>query len=502
MKEINQGNQEFDELETQLSRVWKIADEFNLDPFATNFEIVPANIMYEFGAYGLPVRHSHWTYGRAYRQLKTQYDYGLSSIYELVINSDPSQAFLLETNPPIINTLVMAHVLGHTDFFKNNYLFLPTKRDMPYLASVRAARIEQHEKTHGRMEVEKFLDAALAIAEYIDPDPNKLFRISKSEQLQIWREEFRQRQLQQTRQKTDFDDIFGFNTTPKQNTQKTMPIPLDPEQDILGFISDFAPYLEPWQRDVIDIVRDESLYFRPQMRSKIMNEGWASFWHQRIMREMAKRKYIRDDQEEAWWKLNAGVLAASKLRLNPYHFGVTMFEYIEAYYNGTISDDEKRWLEHNDFPVYTKFTGPIQESPGRKKVFEVRRNHEDLSFIMEHFNHIVAARMGMYVYEKTESDTETDYVVVDKDWTQIRQVLTAQLTNSGFPNLAVIDGDHRGGGELYLKHFFQQPLDQEYLKKTLPYIYYLWQRPVHLETMAGGKTVIFSYDGRSVSTKS
>src|SRR3989344_2316343 len=146
------SKREFAELETALGRVWEIAGEFGLDPFLTRFEMVPAFIMHEMGAYGVPGAFSHWTRGRAYRQMKTEYDYGLSKIYEMVINSDPSIAYLLETNPPIVNTMVMAHVLGHTDFFKNSSSFAPTRRNMPDMAALRAARIAQYERQEGEIE--------------------------------------------------------------------------------------------------------------------------------------------------------------------------------------------------------------------------------------------------------------------------------------------------------------------------------------------------------------
>src|SRR5438105_1092460 len=110
-------------LEQGIEQVWKIASEFQLDPFPTDFEIVPADILYEFAAYGIPGRPSHWTHGRTYRQLKTSYDHGLSRIYEMVVNSNPSPAFLLENNPNVVNILVAAHVNAHVDFFKHNFLF-------------------------------------------------------------------------------------------------------------------------------------------------------------------------------------------------------------------------------------------------------------------------------------------------------------------------------------------------------------------------------------------
>src|SRR5581483_8977908 len=156
-------------LERAIEELWDLAHKAGLDPFPTHFELVPATIMYEFGAYGLPGRFSHWTHGRTYQQIKTMYDYGLSKIYELVINTNPAYAFLLENNTILQNIVVAAHVLAHVDFFKHNAYFSRTDRQMLETASVHAQRMRQYEFEHGTETVERFLDAVLSIQEHVDP---------------------------------------------------------------------------------------------------------------------------------------------------------------------------------------------------------------------------------------------------------------------------------------------------------------------------------------------
>src|SRR5919197_441146 len=146
------------ELESAIPEIWAVAERLGLEPFPVHFELVPATIMYEFGAYGLPGRFSHWTHGRAYQQIKTMYDYGLSKIYELVINANPAYAFLLENNGVLQNKVVAAHVLAHVDFFKHNVYFERTNRQMVEGASVNAERIRHYEFQHGERDVEEFLD--------------------------------------------------------------------------------------------------------------------------------------------------------------------------------------------------------------------------------------------------------------------------------------------------------------------------------------------------------
>src|SRR6266852_6518538 len=162
---------EVQELEKAVDQIWEIATtRFGLDPFPVRFEIVPASVMYEVGSYALPGRYSHWTFGKAYHRMKTMYDFGLSKIYEVVINTNPAYGFLLETNSPVQNKMVIAHVLGHVDFFKNNVYFSKTNRRMVESVTTHSQRMMEYEFRYGRKTVEKFLDAVLAIEEHIDPN--------------------------------------------------------------------------------------------------------------------------------------------------------------------------------------------------------------------------------------------------------------------------------------------------------------------------------------------
>src|SRR5205085_5823382 len=165
------NDREVKELEEAVEQIWEIATvKFGLDPFPVRFEIVPASVMYEIGSYALPGRYSHWTFGKAYHRQKMMYDFGLSKIYEVVINSNPSYAFLLETNSLTQNKMVIAHVLGHVDFFKNNVYFSKTNRRMVDEAAIHARRMSEYEFTYGRKVVEEFLDAVLSIEEHVDPN--------------------------------------------------------------------------------------------------------------------------------------------------------------------------------------------------------------------------------------------------------------------------------------------------------------------------------------------
>lgn len=254
---------ELHQLRQAIEDIWEGSRFTGLDPFPIHFEIVPASVMYEVGAYGVPGRFSHWTHGKAFHQMKTMYDYGLSKIYELIINTNPAQAYLMEGNSLIQNKLVIAHVIGHSDFFKCNAYFQHTDRQMAETAGVTAERIRAYEQEHGEQAVEEFLDAVLSIQEHIDPH----LRLARPP---------REKAKRVPRRGTEYDDLWLRG---KEGEQPVAPlrrkVPEEPEKDLLLFLLEHAPDLEPWQRDVLNIVRNEMIYFLPQMQTKTMNEGWA-----------------------------------------------------------------------------------------------------------------------------------------------------------------------------------------------------------------------------------
>jgi stage V sporulation protein R len=265
------ADSDIERLRDSIDHAWDEARNFGLDPFPTHFELVPASIMYEFASYSLPGRFSHWTHGKAYHRQKMQYDFGLSKIYEMVVNTNPSYAFLMEMNNLLQNTFVAAHVFGHTDFFKNNAYFQHTSRRMIDKVSIHAERIAKYEFDHGKAEVERFLDSVLSIQEHVDY--NLFIRDDKPDNND---------EKPSSQVTSEYDDLWGFERKAKKAEEerekrlgKPPKFPEKPEKDILQFLMLHAPHLEPWQRDIIEIVRTEMLYFVPQMQTKIMNEGWA-----------------------------------------------------------------------------------------------------------------------------------------------------------------------------------------------------------------------------------
>ncbi len=467
---------ELERLRDSIDAAWDQARKFGLDPFPTHFELVPASIMYEFASYSLPGRFSHWTFGKAYYRQKMQYDLGLSKIYEMVVNTNPSYAFLMEMNNLLQNTFVAAHVFGHTDFFKNNAYFQHTSRRMIDKVSVHAERIAKYEFDHGREEVERFLDAVLSIQEHVDY--NLLLREHDDEK-------GKKDEKSKTKPSSDYEDLWGLDQKEKKAQEererrigKPPKFPEKPEKDILLFLIHHAPHLQPWQRDIIEIVRAEMLYFVPQMQTKTMNEGWASTWHARIMRELGDSGIISDSDFVEFAQLHSSVLTPSRTSLNPYYIGYKIFEDIEKRWNNPTEEEQEKFGR--------------QPGMGRQKLFEVREIDNDVSFLRNYLTEDLVKDLDLYLYKK-EGD---EWVIVEKNWQKVRDTIVTNMTNFGHPYLVVDNGDYRGNRELYIKHLHEgQDLDLSYAEKTLQHVYQLWGRPVHLETIYENKRILLTYDG-------
>jgi len=442
------------QLEAAIEEITDVARNFGLDFYPMRYEICPADIIYTFGAYGMPTRFSHWSFGKSFHRMKTHYDLGLSKIYELVINSNPCYAFLLDGNSLIQNKLIVAHVLGHCDFFKNNVRFSRTNRDMVESMAATAERIRGYELEHGTEAVERFLDAVLGIQEHIDPS---LTRPIRPEAVQ------KEAKTPAAEAPDPYGDLWSLDEEARaaeagDDEAEKSRFPAEPEKDLLWFIEQYARGMPAWQRDILTVMREEMLYFWPQIETKIMNEGWASYWHTRILRELD----LTPEETIEYSKLNSSVVVPSRHQLNPYYLGYKIFE-----------DIEKRF--------------------GRDYMFEVRELNSDQSFLRNYLTKELVEDLDLYVFEKRGQE----WLITDKNWERVRDQLVASRVNGGFPVIRVYDGDYIQNGELYLKHEYDGvELDIKYMERTLPYVNQLWGRTVHLETIVEDKKIVFTYDGK------
>jgi stage V sporulation protein R len=261
--------------------------------------------------------------------------------------------------------------------------------------------------------------------------------------------------------------------------------PSEPQRDVLKFLLDHAP-LENWEHDVLSIVREEAYYFAPQGMTKVLNEGWASYWHSTIMTQKALSASELIDYADQ----HSGTLAMSPGRMNPYKIGIELFREIEDRWNkGKFG---KEYEECDDIEERRRWDRKLGQ--GRQKIFEVRKIYNDVMFIDAFLDQEFCDRLQLYVYGY---DTRSGrYVVVDRDWRKVKDRLLFSLTNLGQPIVHVQDANYGNRGELYLMHKFEGvPLDMDKARDTLKNLQRLWRRPVHIETIEDERGRLLSYDG-------
>ena len=449
--------------EERVAELEALAQSQGLDFFPTSFEIVPQDIMTEVAAYGLPTRARHWSYGKVYQHQRLYGTMGLSKIYEIVLNNNPGIAFLLDTNPEIANLLVAAHVFGHVDFFKHNALFAPTNRNMVNDAVAHALRIDGYIERYGLEAVEHLMDIGFALDRHIDPH------------LGITRPAYPKRQVVEKERKAQpYDDLL---TAPSPSITYEVVgerIPPHPEHDILWFLITYAP-LEDWQRDVLQIIREESHYFYPQFQTKILNEGWASYWHAELFHLY---NGVSPTEMIEFAVLHAGVVnPGSRFSLNPYYLGYSI-----------LVDIEKRWDKlHAE--------GKSQMT-GRQKLFEVRRTEDDISFLRNYLTIELMEELKLFTYGRPCAHPPgqrcpqcESVVITSRDQEAILESLLAPRYNYGVPRIVIRDVV---GNALYLEHLDRDTtfLDREFAAQTLTYMTELWKHHVALTTKDAQNNVV------------
>jgi stage V sporulation protein R len=469
-----------------------------LDFYEVIFEVVDYEEMNQIASCGgFPVRYPHWRFGMEYEQLAKSYTYGLQKIYEMVINNNPCYAYLLQSNDAVDQKLVMAHVYAHCDFFKNNLWFSRTNRKMMDEMANHGTRVRAYMERHGEEEVEGFIDACLSLEDLIDP--HAAFIRRRREKPDPAREEEREEVgVQRLRSKAYMDSYINparFLEEQKQRLaaeqEKEQRFPEDPEKDALWFLIEHAP-LKNWQRDVLAMVREESYYFAPQRQTKIMNEGWASYWHARILTERA----LKDAELIDFADHHAGTMGMRPGRLNPYKLGMELFR-----------DIEERWNKGRFGPEYeacddleTRAAWDQGPGLGREKIFEVRRTYNDIGFIDAFLTEDFCREHRLFTYAYNRQ--QDHYEIESRDFARVKRQLLFSLTNFGRPAILVEDGNYRNRGELLLTHRYEGVgLQMDYAQDTLRNLQRLWGRPVHLETRQEDKKVLLSCEGEQVEVK-
>ncbi|MBT4866353.1 MAG: SpoVR family protein [Planctomycetaceae bacterium] len=481
---------------------------YGLDFFETIFEMVDYEEMSMLAAYGgFPTRYPHWKFGAQFDELMKGYSYGLQKIYEMVINTDPCYAYLLRANELTDQKLVIAHVYAHCDFFKNNAWFAHTNRRMLDEMANHATRVNRYVDRFGYDEVEQFIDTCLSLENLIDPYWPHMSRASDVKQksppgFAANGSDGETVDSQGRFPSKDYMDSFinppdvleqeeTDRRQQREEQEESRSFPAEPWRDVLLFLLEYAP-LKDWQRDILAIIRDEAYYFQPQGQTKIMNEGWASFWHSKIMTSHA----LTDADLITYADHHSGTMATSPQRLNPYKLGIELFKDIEERWNKGQFGPE--WDACDD--IHQMDTWDRQLGLGREKIFEVRRIHNDVTFIDTFLTAEFCAKHKMFSF--AFNDATDYYEIASREFEKIKQQLLNSLTNHGQPCIRIVNGNYQNRGELYLLHDYNGvELKLDYARDTLVNLHRCWSRPVHIETVVEDEPTILSYDGESHEMK-
>lgn len=477
----------------------KYALEYGLDYHQVVFEVCDYDTINILAAQGgFPTRYPHWRFGMDYDQLSKGYAYGLQKIYEMVINTNPCYAYLLNANHWVDQKIVMAHVFGHADFFKNNYWFSNTDKNMMDVMANHGTKIRRYMDLHGQDAVEVFIDKVLSLENLLDPAV--LFETAEVT-----------RKREENLSDSDFvepaDDrsaaLKSFMRSKKRNEPAVEAPKISKnvasgptssryisKRDVMLYLIEHAPLTE-WQADILGILREEAYYFLPQRMTKIMNEGWASYWHSTIMTQKAlKANEVIDYADH-----HAGVMAMSKKNINPYKIGIELFRDIE--YRWDTGKFGKEYLECTN--MEEKENWSKETNLGRAKIFEVRKSHNDITFIDEFFTQDFCERQQLFTYKYNARTGRHE--IDSREFEEIKGKLLQSLTNFGTPVIEVASTNYENRGELLLSHVHQGvDLDLNFASETLKNIFYIWKRPVNISTFQEEVETIVSFDGKEIKS--
>ena len=486
------------ELSQLRDEIKAYAQGFGLDLFETIFEMVPSDAINSLAAQeGFPVRYPHWRFGMNYDQYSKGYEWGLSKIYEMVINTNPSYAYLMSSNSYVDQKMVMAHVYGHVDFFKNNYWFSKTNRKMLDAMANHAVKIRNYMDEHGQDEVENFIDLCLSLDNLIDPhlpfnDPKRKppEDHERKAPLEVGKIKVERSYMDKYINPPEFLEEQKRKMLAREKESKRFPA--EPYRDVMQFLMEAAP-LPDWKREVLRMIRDESYYFLPQMQTKIMNEGWASYWHSEIM----TKKALKDSEIVDFACNHAGVMSMSPGKINPYKVGIELFRDIEERWNkGQFG---KEYEECTDMRVRASWDKKL--GLGRQKIFEVRKVCNDITFIDQYLTPEFVDRFQLYTYEFNPRSGKNE--IVDRNFKTVKEKILSGLTNQGRPDISVVDGNFENRGELLLVHrHLGTDLDLKYARETMRTLFAIWTRPVHIQTETEGKGKRYTYSAQQDFTAS
>jgi stage V sporulation protein R len=405
----------------------------------------------------------------------------------MVINSDPCIAYLMRDNTLLLHVLTIAHVYGHNDFFANNFTFT---------SGTDAALTLERFRSHGMRVARYMSDPSIgqeAVEDVLDHAHALMFQSSRNLAIKkLSQEEQRMRAWEAAQAPEDqWKEIHQKRSYTPPDLNR---VPIEPDEDILGFIANYNPYLPSWKKDLLQIVERESKYFIPQIETKIMNEGWASYWHYKLLTEMN----IDQGLHLEFLVRHNQVLRPTPGGLNPYHLGFTLWRDIERRWN-----EGDTGVEYSEpTPIIDPATIPENDTPGRKKIFEVRSADRDVSFLRRFLTKEIMQELELFQHDKRGKERVVSKLSDEESWKDVKETLIHNIGMSSIPVIKVEDGDFGSKRTLYLKHYHDgRDLQLEHAEHTLRHVHALWEREVVLETILGGKSSLIKLVGDSLKVE-
>ncbi|PWI34943.1 SpoVR family protein [Vibrio albus] len=476
----------FSLLEDYHKEIKRVAEHYRLDTYPNQIEVITSEQMMDaYSSIGMPINYHHWSFGKKFIQTEQNYKHGQMGLaYEIVINSDPCISYLMEENTVTMQALVMAHACyGHNSFFKGNYLFrawTDASSIIDYLLFARKY-ISECEEKYGEEEVEQILDSCHALMNFgVD-------RYKRPEKISIAEEKARQEE-RETYLQSQVNDLWRTVPKSKQKEEGEQPrFPSEPQENILYFIEKHAPLLEPWQREIVRIIRKISQYFYPQKQTQVMNEGWATFWHYTILNHLYDEGLVTDKLMLEFLHSHTNVVAQPPYNspyfngINPYALGFAMFQDIRRICEEP-TDEDKEW-----FP-------DLAGTDWLEAVHFAMQNFKDESFISQYLS---PKLMRDFKFFSILDDDRRNYIEVsaihnESGYRTVREKLASQYNLSTLePNIQVWNVEVRGDRSITLlyKPHDRIPLAKGY-DEVLKHLYRLWGFDVILEelTDSGRKT--------------
>ncbi|MCS3804682.1 stage V sporulation protein R [Chromobacterium alkanivorans] len=482
-----------DEYDRQIRTI--AVDEFKLDVYPNQLEVITAEQMMDaYASVGMPVNYHHWSYGKHFVATEKSYKRGQMGLaYEIVINSNPCIAYLMEENSMTMQALVIAHAAyGHNSFFKGNYLFrawTDASAIIDYLVFAKSY-ITKCEERYGIDAVEDLLDSCHALMNYgVD-------RYKRPQKLSLAKEQARQEEREQYLQ-TQVNDLW--RTIPKRDkdgSDKSPPrFPPEPQENLLYFIEKSAPLLEPWQREVVRIVRKVAQYFYPQRQTQVMNEGWATFWHYTILNRLYDKGMVTDGFMMEFLQSHTNVVYQPPVTarwyngINPYALGFSMYQDIKRICEAP-TDEDRAW-----FP-------DLAGTPWRESLEFAMKNFKDESFISQYLSPKLIRDFRLFSIRDDDHDDKLEVSAIHDDmgYRDIRGKLAEQYNlGSREPNIQVWSVNVRGDRSLVLRHTMhnRRPLDDNSANEVLKHVCRLWGFDVRLESVDANGDVKQSYEMKS-----